>query len=234
MYIIFMIYYSNPGTTLPFQCPYLPGQTARYSFFFAGDVDSRALDRLLEQGWRKFGVYFFRPQCPECRACVPVRVLVRGFKPAASQRKIRNRNTDVALKFNPLKYSDEIYEIYREHCRDRFGKRANKDEFIESFYLPSCRSFQSEYYIGTKLFAAGFLDRSARALNSIYFVFLSEERRRGPGVLSVIREIDYARSEGLDYYYLGYWIEKNSSMAYKDKYRPNEKMNWETGEWGEQ
>ncbi|MBD3343618.1 MAG: arginyltransferase [Chitinivibrionales bacterium] len=228
-----MIFYKNPIISQPFQCPYLPEKTAQYACFFAGDVSSGELDTLLERGWRKFGIYFFRPSCPNCRACIPIRVPVQTFSLSSSQKKIRNRNKNVVFQFNPLRYSDRVYEIYSDHSKTRFGKKTTKDEFIESFYVPSCPSFQSEYYIEDKLFGVGFLDKSDKAFNSIYFVFLSEERKRGPGVLSVLREIEYARTQRLHYYYLGYWIEENASMEYKDRYKPNQKMNWETGEWRE-
>ena len=45
------------------------------------------------------------------------------------------------------------------------------------------------------------------------------------------KEIEFAKSLGLKYYYLGYYIENNKSMSYKNRFFPNEKYIWESGFW---
>ena len=93
-------------------CPYLPDRTARYEYFFALDLDARELDALIATGWRKFGLYFFRPECPGCRSCVPLRVPVAGFRPSKGQRRVMRKNirqTRLGVRYRP-----EIFSIYGE------------------------------------------------------------------------------------------------------------------------
>ena len=135
------------------------------------------------------------------------------------------------MKFNPLEYRDEIYEIYRIHSRDRFDRETDREEFIDSFYTPSCQTIQSEYYLEDRLIGVGFLDRSDRALSSVYFVYDTACEEYRLGTYSAIKEIQYAAEEGLEYYYLGYYIAENSSMAYKNRFRPNERFDWSTEIW---
>ena len=116
-------------------------------------------------------MYYFRPKCDDCYDCIPIRVLADKFKPTRSQKRILKKNSEITVKFNPLKYSDKIYEIYRDHSENRFGKETDIEDFIANFYSESCPSLQSEYYLNDELIAVGFLDMSNKSLSSIYFIF---------------------------------------------------------------
>ncbi len=213
------------------ECPYLPGRTARFEYFFAQDLDGGDLEELLSAGWRKFGRYFFRPECPGCRSCVPLRVPVAGFRPSKGQRRVISKNRNTGVRFGALRPMPEIFSIYEEHSRDRFGRKAELDEFLFNFYQPSCPGVQSEYYVSGKLMAAGFLDRSSTGLSSVYFVFRSEFARHSPGIYSVIREIELAGSLALPYYYLGYHVEGCARMEYKAGFRPHQRYSWDESRW---
>jgi leucyl-tRNA---protein transferase len=77
---------------------------------------------------------------------------------------------------------------------------------------------------------AGICDVSSRSLSSVYFYFDPEHCDRGLGTWSILREIGLARELQLAYYYLGYWIEGCSKMAYKAAFGPHEILQpW--GEW---
>jgi arginine-tRNA-protein transferase len=212
-------------------CPYLPGQTMRLAFFLADAVGPEELDALLAGGWRLFGHYYFRPACPSCRACVPLRVLAHALVPTASQRRVLKRNHLTEVKVGPLEFREEVFGVYEEHSRSRFGKTAHVHEFLFAHYSPSCDSLQSEYTVDGRLAAVGFLSRSVHALSSVYFVFDSRSARLSPGVFSVFAESRWAVQQGLEYYYLGYWIAANRSMRYKADYGPHETRDWDTGEW---
>ena len=227
-----MILLQEPFLSDTHDCPYLESRKCRYEYFFALDVTGEELCRLLEQGWRKFGAYFFRPNCPGCGKCIPLRVLTREFSKSKSQRRIARGGEVLTFQVGPLKYSQRAFEIYRDHSLNRFGKEADMQEFIMNFYTQSCPTLQSEYYLGDKLSAVGFLDRGENSLSSVYFVFDTQYDYLRPGTFSVISEIDYARSQGLDYYYLGYWIRENASMSYKNAFYPHERYDWASMQWG--
>ncbi len=202
-------------------------------YFFATWIDEEELDRLLADGWRVFGQFYFRPACPSCRACIPLRVRARELVLSRSQRKVRNRNRDTQVRIGPPRFRDEIYEVYRDHTATKFGRESDPAEFMQSFYRPSCPSLQSEYYVEGELAAVGFLSRSANALSSVYFVYRDRYRRRAPGVFSVMYECAYAASLGLEYYSLGYYISDNKSMSYKGNFEPHERYEWSRGAWCE-
>lgn len=114
---------------------------------------------------------------------------------------------------------------------ERFSRDADYEDFLNSFYVQSCPTLQSEYYLDNKLFGVGYLDISSASLSSVYFIYDTEYMKYSPGTLSIIKEAEYAESIGLSYYYLGYYIEENRSMSYKNNFNLNEKLNWETGIW---
>jgi len=60
-------------------CPYLPDRKKQIRYFLASELNESDISFLLAKGWRKFGVYFFQPSCPDCRECIPVRVLCENL-----------------------------------------------------------------------------------------------------------------------------------------------------------
>jgi len=221
-------------------CNYIKGISTNMTYFFATDLDEEELDYVLENGIRKFGNFFFINNCSNCLRCIPIRVLVDHFIITKEWKRVIKKNSDIKIKIKELCFREEIFDIYKDH-KSRFdkndeiidGNNYNEDieNFKESFFFKSCPSLQVEYYLGEELIAVDFLDKSNNGLNSVYFIFKTKYSKRGLGNYSVIKEIEYAKSIGLKYYYLGYYIKENPRMEYKDKFKPNEKMDWSSGLW---
>jgi len=226
-----MIILREPNLSEITKCPYFGELTCRFRYFFARGLSGEELNILLTGGWRKFGTYYFKPECGNCRRCIPVRVPVMRFAPGRSQRRVLKKAQSAEVRFGPLDYRQEIYDIYRDHSFSRFGRETDEDEFITTFYNQSCPSMQSEYSYNGNLFGVGFLDRSSEALSSMYFTFRKEYSGFSPGILSIIKEIEFAAAMDLSYYYLGYYIALNGSMSYKNRFHPYEWYDWESAHW---
>lgn len=212
-------------------CSYLQDRYASLAYFLAMRLDEQELTGFLDRGWRKFGPYYFRPACPGCRECVPLRVLTSRFAMSKSQRRLLRKNQDTEVRFVDLHCTTEIFSIYQEHSYERFGRSVSWQEFVENFYTPSCPALQSEYYIQGNLVAVGFLDRAASGLSSVYFFYKTRYSHLGLGNFSIIKEIEFTRELGLPYYYLGYYIADDHSMCYKNQFRPHEKYDWLNQTW---
>jgi arginine-tRNA-protein transferase len=212
-------------------CSYLANRTKQFQYFFAKGVSEFDISFLLAQGWRKFGFYYFRPMCPNCRECIPLRVLVNQFKPSKSQRRSLKRNEAIRVEFGPLVFSQRAFEIYQDHSQYRFDQESNLENFLTNFYTLSCPGLQSEYYLDDRLIAIGYLDRGVDCLSSVYFVYDTSYTKLGLGTFSILKEIEYTKTLGLSYYYLGYYIRDCHSMSYKDRFKPREHFNWSVGEW---
>lgn len=223
--------YTNVKISSPQQCPYLEDRSMRHAFFYASEVSDSELDCLLLEGWRKFGIYYFRPQCLGCSNCIPLRIPVNTFHMSRSQRRLWRANSDIQMRFEPSAPFDELYKIYEEHSLNRFGTITSKEEFESNFFTKSCNSAYSLYYLHGMLIAAGFLDLSSYALSSVYFIYLTKFLARGLGNYSVLREIKLTAELGLQYYYLGYFVAGNSKMQYKAEFYPYEYYQWENKTW---
>ncbi|MGC7532630.1 arginyltransferase, partial [Pandoraea pneumonica] len=67
--------------------------------------------------------------------------------------------------------------------------------------------------------------RQADGLSMIYSFFDTElAERPGLGNLIILDHILRARTAGLPYVYLGYWVKGSPRMEYKTRYRPMEML----------
>lgn len=228
-----MILLKEPNISDPVKCPYIEGEEFIQEYFFAYQMNEREFDEFLSAGWRRFGLYFFRPACRGCRKCIPIRTVCSDFKPSKSQRRILRKNESTAVRLSPPRYSEEIFQIYKKHSLVKFGQDSDPDHFRESFFTAAVPSAQSEYYIDGRLAAVGFIDIALHALSSVYFVYDPDYSSYSPGIFSIMKEIEIASELGLDYYNLGYWIRENQSMAYKGNFSPYQTYSWEAGTWSD-
>ncbi|MCL2155998.1 MAG: hypothetical protein FWH53_10065 [Leptospirales bacterium] len=212
-------------------CTYIKEKKLRFSYFFAAEVSAHQLDLFLSSGWRKFGMYYFKPVCKDCKECIPLRVKTSELILSKSQRRVVRDCKDIRVDFKDLEYRDEIFEVYKDHSYNRFGKSSDDEDFYDTFYAQSCPAIQSEYYVNNKLAGVGFIDISSNALSSVYFVYRNEFLKLRLGTFSIINETQFALTQGLSYYYLGYYVKNNKSMSYKNNFHINEKMSWETKSW---
>lgn len=70
--------------------------------------------------------------------------------------------------------------------------------------------------------AVAVMDKVKNGLSAVYSYFDTSEKQRGLGNYCVLQQIRLAASLGLDYLYLGYWIDENKKMKYKADFRPLE------------
>jgi len=226
-----MILLQKPTLAQPVSCPYLTDKQFVQEYFFAHQVSPQEFSTLLERGWRRFGAFFFRPRCPECQACRPIRIDVNQFAPSKSQKRVLRKNKETNFKLSSLEYKEEYYRIYQAHSQIRFQQESEEKEFATTFFFPAVPAFISEYSWNTKLTGVGFLDRGENALSSVYFAFDPSSSPLALGTFSILKEIELCRSWNLKWYYLGYTIADNPSMAYKARFKPYELYDWDSKQW---
>lgn len=228
---------SPPKLSPEEKCPYIATELARHEFFLAHDLSAQEFDDVLKKGFRKFGVYFFRPHCQNCQACRPLRVNVNDFKPSKSHRRVLKKNQDVAVSFQAPEYSEEIFQLFRKHSKIRFDQEENhntaREDFIQTHFTQTTPTVLSLFHLQDQLIAVGFLDLSQWGTSSVYFIYDPDYGKRSLGVFGALKEIEYTQKTKRDYYYLGYYIKENPSMNYKNQFHPYELFDWTQGIWKE-
>src|SRR5512133_2683991 len=111
-----LVVHDVPGT-----CAYLPDRQWRLPLRLPLRALGRAeLERRLEQGDRRQGRLLYRPSCPTCQACVPIRLDVAGFVPTRSHRRVLGRgNEALRTEMGPLVVNEQRVQLYNRHKRGR-------------------------------------------------------------------------------------------------------------------
>lgn len=213
--------------TAPYQCSYLPDQSARSQVASPSVlIDDAVFGELARQGFRRSGHYVYRPRCDRCSACRPVRVRVDAFLPKRSQRRCQKHNADIACFWRPLEFHETHYRLYRRYQSERHaggGMDSDDREQYRSFVLAShVDSALAEFQIDGRVVMVSLVDRLIDGLSAVYSFFDPDLARRSLGVYNVLNLIRLAREFGLPYLYLGYWIKESTKMAYKSEYQPLE------------
>ena len=199
-------------------------------------VSPAELDRLLADGWRHFGSEFFRYNLAiydnEIRRVIPLRIRLSEFRPSQSQLRVLRKNADIEVTLGPVSVTSDIEELFDRH-KLRF--REHPPESIYSFLSPDPRDVPCDMlqFIVTrngKLVAASFFDVGETSLSGIYAVFDPAESGRSLGIFTMLKEIEYARERGKDFYYQGYSYSGDSFYNYKKRFHGAEAYHW-NGLW---
>lgn len=219
----------NPAfyTTQPHPCSYLPGREAVTLFADPSvPVDTALYSQLIAYGFRRSGEHVYRPRCPRCEACIPIRIPVTNFRPNRAQRRAWRRNQDLDIRPVESGFNEEHYRLYRRYAAARHKGGGMDDaepaRYVDFLTSPWVDTRFCEFRWNGQLVAVAVYDQLRRGLSAVYTFFDPEFRARGLGVYAVLWEIREARHLGLPWLYLGYWIEQCPKMSYKNQYRPHE------------
>lgn len=210
---------------IPHPCNYLPDQTAN-SIFLDPEVplNSELYAQLLARGFRRSGNFAYRPACPHCTACVPIRVNAQAFTPSRSQRRAWKSNLDLDVTVRRAHYTDEYFALYRNYLETRHaggGMEAQTPDDFRNFLLcPGIDTRFHEFRLDGRLVAVAVVDHLPWALSAVYTFYDPALAARSLGTQAVLHQIHTARATGLPWVYLGFWIAESRKMAYKTQFQP--------------
>jgi len=204
--------------------------------FVAISVRGDQFDALLANGWRHFGTQFFRYSLNvysnEIRRVMPLRVRLADFRLSKSQRRCLKRNEDLRIEIRRIQITDEAQSLFHIH-KQRFtsGVPVSIYEFLSS--EPStvpCVAREIAVYDGDRLVAVSYFDIGEATMSGIYATFDPNDKARGLGTFTMLKEIEFAAESGCEFYYQGYAYEGNSFYDYKKRLSGTEAFDWK-GRW---
>ncbi|MFN3985395.1 MAG: arginyltransferase [Rhodocyclaceae bacterium] len=213
--------------TAPYACSYLPDRTARSQVATPGHlIDTPIYSELVRNGFRRSGVFTYRPYCDNCRACVPVRVPVESFVPARSQRRSWRQHQDLRVLEKPLLFSEDHYALYQHYQASRHAgggmDQDNREQYTHFLLQSHVDTHLLEFRDDSGLRMVSVVDRLTDGLSSVYTFFDTRDPRSSLGTFGILWQIEACRRLDLPYLYLGYWIRESTKMAYKSRFRPLE------------
>ncbi|MDR3393066.1 MAG: arginyltransferase [Sulfuriferula sp.] len=211
--------------TQPYPCSYLTGNIARSQVATpAHFVDTAVYSELIRAGFRRSGLYTYRPQCDGCQRCIPVRVVVDEFMPNRTQRRTLKRNAALKINVHKPYFDPEHFRLYQRYQAARHAgggmDHDDQDQYAHFLVASHVDTYLVTFSEGEQTQMVSIIDRVADGFSSVYTFFNPDLPERSLGVFNVLWQIDLARQFGLPYLYLGYWIDGSRKMTYKQQYQP--------------
>jgi len=227
--------------TIAHPCPYLPAQLERKVWTLLDDAQEPDYDGLARGGFRRSHMIAYRPACPTCSACVPVRIPVERFHWSKSFRRAWKANLDLTAVKRPPVATGEQFRLFQRYltARHHDGEMAGmtaldyrcmiEDSPVSSQVIELRRPSEPNPAVPPAdrdrpdhLTAACLIDVMDDGLSAVYSFFEPGMPQRSLGSYMVLWLVERARELGLSHVYLGYWIAASRKMTYKARFRPLE------------
>ena len=207
------------------ECPYIADEQSA-SIIVDPDhpVEPSLFAMLSRSGFRRSGNMLYSPKCPNCSACVSVRIPSARFQASRSQKRVWKKNNDLMVTLENVSFQQEHFDLYLKYQQHRHPESSMCDEdpakytsFIES---PFSQSKFLCLYHRDRLIGISVIDQFEGGLSAVYTFFDPDYSKRSLGTYVILYLLKLARLREIPFVYLGYWIDQSPKMNYKRQFKP--------------
>ncbi|HSI24240.1 MAG TPA: arginyltransferase, partial [Methylotenera sp.] len=169
--------------------------------------------------------------------CIPTRVVLAEFTASRSQKRAFKQHHELTAHILPLAFHQDHFELYASYQAARHAESetfdAEKDDaeqYRQFLCMSNVESLIVEFRDAeNQLKIVSMVDIVRDGVSAVYTFYDTTDYKASYGTYSIMWQTEWTKSLNLPYLYLGYWIADSEKMAYKQAFKPQEKLI--DGEW---
>lgn len=213
------------------KCSYIDNLSQTTHYKIIENCSLETCSSMIERGWRRFGIMFFRPVCEHCEACESLKIDVQNYTFSKSERRILKKNQDLKIVIgHPTLTKDHLevhekYHTFMQAKKDWDATPSTAKHYYASFIQGhETYGYEILYLLNDTLIAIDIVDILPNGISSTYFFYDPKYEKRSLGKYSLLQQILLAKQKDLDWIYLGYYVKECNSLNYKAQYKPLYKL----------
>ncbi len=222
--------------TEQYSCSYIKGFQARSQVASPPQsINYSSYNDLIKSGFRRSGIFSYKPHCDKCKSCVPIRIPIQRFVPNKTQKRTATRlEKTLSYQSEDLSFKEEHFLLYKQYQAIRHPgsgmDQDDRDQYTQFLLASNVKTelvtFRDKF---KTLKMVCIFDILENGISSVYTFFSPNEKSTSYGTYGILWQIEECRKRELSFLYLGYWIDQSSKMAYKTKFRPYQIL--DKGSW---